>query len=146
MIPEIERAYLAGLIDGEGSIMLVGRNRANGPMLRVNVSNTDRRLLDWLAERFGGTVRVMWRSQQEVRPNERVCYSWQRDCRQCREVLEAALPYLISKREQARVAIAFSSTQKNVGRAGHPPEVVIERERLLDRMAELNARGRARAY
>jgi hypothetical protein len=146
MIPEVERAYLAGLIDGEGSIMLVGRSSAHGPMLRVNISNTDRRLLDWVAERFGGTVKVAWRSQQIVRPNERVCYAWQRDCRQCRAVLEAALPYLISKRKHALVALAFARTQKNVGRAGHPPEVVAERKRLLDRMAELNARGRARVY
>lgn len=43
-----DRAYIAGLIDGEGTITLVRKHRNENRQLAVSISNTDRRLLDFV--------------------------------------------------------------------------------------------------
>ena len=50
-------AYLAGIIDGEGSIMIwksnIDAKRRGQFNLRVNISSTDKCLMDWLVKNFG---------------------------------------------------------------------------------------------
>ncbi len=53
---EAERAYVAGIIDGEGCVQ--ARLYKNKLKLRVEVGNTARELPEWLADRLGGTVTV----------------------------------------------------------------------------------------
>jgi hypothetical protein len=48
-----EAAYLAGLIDGEGSITLSRKHRGENRQLVVSISNTDRRLLEWVVKTVG---------------------------------------------------------------------------------------------
>ena len=48
-----EAAYLAGLIDGEGSITLSRKYRGENRQLGVSISNTDRRLLEWVLKVIG---------------------------------------------------------------------------------------------
>jgi hypothetical protein len=45
-------AYMAGIVDGEGTVYY----REKTGSLRVSVTNTHRPLLDWIAERWGGSV------------------------------------------------------------------------------------------
>ena len=54
-------AYLAGIIDGEGTIVIakgkIRKGRINHPYsLRLVVMNTDIRLIEWLKENFGGSI------------------------------------------------------------------------------------------
>lgn len=58
-ISEIEAAYLAGVIDSDGSIFMGNCNGAvDGKAPMITVRNTSNRLAEWLAERVGG--RVNW--------------------------------------------------------------------------------------
>lgn len=94
---EIDLAWRAGVFDGEGCIVLnsVGT-------LRVSISNTSPAVIrsfkeypDWNLNRCSVSCLVLaW-------CNER-----------CRSLLEALLPYLRVKKEQARLALAFLDKKK----------------------------------
>ncbi|MGH8618677.1 MAG: LAGLIDADG family homing endonuclease, partial [Burkholderiales bacterium] len=43
-----DAAYLAGLIDGEGTIGLTRRHRNDQRQVVVSISNTERPLLEWV--------------------------------------------------------------------------------------------------
>lgn len=47
------RAYIAGLVDGEGTITLIRKHRNENRQLAVSISNTERRLLDFVLETIG---------------------------------------------------------------------------------------------
>lgn len=106
---------LAAFIDGEGSILVNERNgdgRTNwGSYLRVVVCNTDPRLPRWLLETFGGTIAV----QQRHHPNHRHVIKWHVSCRKAAEVLRGCLAFLLLKREQAEIGLAYQETLKGRG-------------------------------
>src|ERR1700747_2590374 len=146
VLSETDRAYLAGIIDGEGSIMMIHhkpRPNGNGTkweywVLRVSVANTDIRLIIWLLEKFGGG----FSTGKNKRPNQKDHYQWRLDSKRAEPILRAALPYLILKREQAELALKMISTYKLVGCKGHPPETIEYRRELATRIKELNRRGK----
>lgn len=45
---ETEKAYIAGIIDGEGSIMLTKFHKNQYPSPCVSISSTDMELLEWI--------------------------------------------------------------------------------------------------
>lgn len=143
MTSATEAAYLAGIIDGEGHVGAhcqragTGGRRSDSWVAFVSVSNTDRRLLDWLADRFGGAVTPVKPGTLLSKPS----WLWKREGRSAEPLLRAALPYLVLKREQADAALAILDTAENVGRRGHPPEVVELRRSLASRLRDLNRRG-----
>jgi hypothetical protein len=51
VLTKAERAYLAGLIDGEGTITLARIHKGAYRQLSVSISNTERPLLDWVRYR-----------------------------------------------------------------------------------------------
>lgn len=63
-LSDIDKAYIAGLVDGEGSIMITKQmptSRVSGNvtpqyMFRVSVSNTHKGVLDWLHSKCGGEL------------------------------------------------------------------------------------------
>src|SRR5580658_8888710 len=55
---EAEAAYIAGFIDGEGSVSLTDRgDAAHKPYPAIQLANTHLGVMEWLAERLGGTQR-----------------------------------------------------------------------------------------
>ena len=139
-----EWAYFAGILDGEGSIMLihhfprVGNNKYEFWQPTVRVSNTDERLIYWLQERFEGS-HIFLRNN---RPQQRDAWAWQARTAEISHILEGAMPYLILKWEQAEIVLEYCATHKYVGRRGHPPEMVARRRKMAERLKELNRRGR----
>ena len=56
-ITETDKAYLAGIIDGEGCINVTEDKQSTG--IRVEVGSTDPRVIDWIYRKTGiGSVRV----------------------------------------------------------------------------------------
>ncbi len=98
-VADTDKAYLAGLVDGEGSVMLV-RNRLAGIVPKVAIYNTKRSLLEWCVTVVGeGSIQC-----QRKGGNRKDCFSavWQH--RQAVRILRWVLPYLKIKREQADIA------------------------------------------
>ncbi|SHJ83940.1 hypothetical protein SAMN02745163_02672 [Clostridium cavendishii DSM 21758] len=49
---ETEKAYIAGIIDGEGSIMLQSFHKNQLPAPCVSITSTTTELLTWIKEKF----------------------------------------------------------------------------------------------
>jgi len=102
---KIDHAYAAGIVDGEGSISI--QNYSSITSLRVEVVNTDPRICLWLKERFDGRV------YQHPRTNgRRMLYKWTVASAAAGTFLKAICPYMILKKEQAEIALAYQQTMR----------------------------------
>lgn len=126
-----EDAYLAGIIDGEGSIVAGLRTRPGSARLqievRLNVCNTNAELMAWTAAHYGGRHK---RVERAAPWHDLHRLDW--ESRGMVPVLEAALPYLIVKRERAEWAIELGQTAtQTFGRGGYPAELRDRRVALV---------------
>lgn len=99
---QIDPAYIAGYLDGEGSF---GIN--NGSSIRVAVTNTYRPILEKLAAAFGG--RVSPRRHRD--PNARPAYEYKVYGKKAENLLRMVLPHLQEKLTQAALCIEFQDTE-----------------------------------
>lgn len=94
--------YLAGIIDGEGSIGTTKTGYPPNIVGRVIVANTDLRLLTALNEFFGGYMTVRSKGQKSNwKPFATLTWTG----RQAEKILVGARPFLIIKGEQADLCL-----------------------------------------
>lgn len=99
---DTDLAYIAGIIDGEGSVMRVFRNRKY-PVWVVKVNMTDRPVIEWLHS-FGGKFSVR-PSRDPGRLKEQ--YEWKLHRQlDVQAVLTAIVPYMRVKKDLAEQALA----------------------------------------
>ncbi|HEY4498775.1 MAG TPA: LAGLIDADG family homing endonuclease [Candidatus Paceibacterota bacterium] len=98
-----EAAYLAGIIDGEGTVTLTRRNRNDQRQLAVTVSSTDRHLLEYVLQIVGvGKIT----NKRMNRSNHSPAYTYQLSNRQALSLLKQIAPFLRTyKRDRARVVL-----------------------------------------
>ena len=105
-------AYLAGIIDGEGSISFLKdfsktyrehTKRGFGWRGGVNVSNTDIFLFKWIKEKFGKYG--IFNSYLDERTGLKRKHRWTLRANDTRKFLPKVLPYLILKRERAELTL-----------------------------------------
>jgi hypothetical protein len=105
-VNSLETAYLAGFVDGEGSIQ-IGRGHwqhsRRGYTLHVSAKQVDPTPLRMLSARFGGRVIRVIPNQ----PNRLIHFRWGIVGRKALAALEVLSPYLRVKRSQADLGIAF---------------------------------------
>lgn len=137
-------AYIAGLLDGEGSIV-IGMTKVTSPRprplvwpshwLQVGIVNTNKDLIDWLHRTIGGHISD--NSHAPSRKRQRPCWAWRIISNQAQEFLEAILPYMRVKRRQAELAIEFQ--KKRSGRRHIlTTEIVAERAWYKEAIAALS--------
>lgn len=98
-------AYIAGFFDGEGSIGLYVNGRGSYHLrtqLCQAVSPHSTQIFEELKSRFGGCLNTTKTN------TKRLQYSWQLNSNAC-VFLQRIQPFLIIKREQAEIAIAWNS-------------------------------------
>lgn len=147
---DTDLAYLAGLVDGEGTIGMVwnsskGRWRCNTHHLRVQVdivANTNPELIRFVVElvkSFGLSPKVVDYKTTERNPNWNAAWKvFLITIDDKKKFLNLIRPYLVAKREQADIVLQFLAR-----RGSHTKVRTSQYERLLGvRCAELNRRGR----
>lgn len=90
MILDIDRAYTAGFIDGEGSILLT-RNKAGehrSPV--VSVSNTCKPILDYLQDTWGGHIVT----HKVYKSHHKQSWIWMLKANKAIDFLNEILPFL----------------------------------------------------
>ena len=100
---QTQRAYLAGIFDGEGNLYAQRRQPASFPRWQLSVGNTDTNLMAWLAA-FGGNVRLLGRAGHNKRTKDYYCWRLTGAANVLRFLL-AVRPWLIIKRLTADEAI-----------------------------------------
>ena len=138
MATDLQLAYAAGIIDGEGCIRFYSfrQHRRLGLSwnLSLSVTNTDPRLMSWLMETLGTGKVVNKRMLGRKRP----CYQWQVSARQAEAVLRAIRPYLVIKADQADIGLASRAlVGRQQGRRRLSETEQAERIVLRDRMQVL---------
>lgn len=108
--------YLAGLIDGEGHFFIYdwdgGKNSRPQVIVGIVVANTNKEIIDWLKENYGGYKR-------SVTPKVKhwsIYYDWQLRGKAAIALAHLIEPYLIIKREQVKrlTDIKFKTVGKKI--------------------------------
>ena len=135
-LTETTYAYLAGLIDGEGTISIYLNHRGYY-ITQTSITQVNEPLIRWLQETFGGNVHNV-KNNNPNKHQER--WKWQITSTLMREHLPRTLPYLRLKRRHAEIAIEFLSGRR---RGGNPitDADLLTQEELYEEIRILNRRG-----
>ena len=102
---EIEKAYIAGIIDGEGSIMLQKFHANEYPSPCVSIASTTLILLTWIKNTVGNGKII---NKKNYNPEKHQnCYSYIVKYNDAIKLIEAVSPYLIipSKKNRAQLIL-----------------------------------------
>lgn len=137
-LKENEKAYIAGIIDGEGCITAskVKSRKSTTIHQRVRVANSDGRLTEWLHKKCGGFIANYRRSGK---PKWKSLKVWELSGRKGADLMRLILPYLVTKKEQAKLMIELSLLQLKSRKGKKYNE---ERQnKILEEYHQLNKRG-----
>lgn len=120
------KAYTGGIVDGEGCIDIHVKNTGKGHSLRLEVTNTEKCLLDFL-EKNWKLGKVMQRAPQKG--NHKACYTWRLNGKDAIKVLKSIYSFLIIKKKAANIAFKFYKTVNIVPNGVALPLVIINKRR-----------------
>jgi len=116
-LSETDKAYIAGFIDGEGSISI--KRWKSKPShqeswgTHIQITSVERNILEYISKKAGqGKIIKIKLSNYRGRENQRDYYKIAISSRRAVILLKAILPYLKIKQRQAEIAIEF---QKLIG-------------------------------
>jgi hypothetical protein len=136
-------AYLAGILDGEGSICIsktTPKGLAKSPWFAgsISVGMTSKQVVKTFKDKFGGSFST---SKPNGLGDKRI-YRWMVISQNARLVAKTLLPFLKIKKRQASLLIKFINFMDKNGRHGSRPNTLTEtalRESFRKRMQKLNA-------
>lgn len=132
---QVDLAYAAGIIDGEGSIKIFKikadylKRKTDRYQLQVQVDMVDPKAVTWLQQMFGGKL---YDHKRKPETNWRDSKRWYIVTQQAGKFLEKILPYMKVKSIHARLAIDFLKLPPK-----HP-----DKHLFWERNKELNRIGR----
>lgn len=107
---ETEKAYIAGLIDGDGCILVNRQTRKKSGtvvyQLRVVVAMNDQRPLVFLKDKLDGGLCTR---KRQYRGEWKTTYVWSLCDQRASNLLEAILPYLLVKDTTAKIGTQLRS-------------------------------------
>jgi len=139
-------AYMAGIVDGEGTIGLAINPKTGTLKPYLQVANASEDLLRWVTERYGGFLVEATRKTGVHANNPRRYWLWRVYSQQAADVVALIRPFLVVKCRQAWLLLEAWETrnpQFNYGPKVVPPETRALREGFMYAMHTLNA-GRGR--
>jgi hypothetical protein len=134
-----DAAYIAGIVDGEGTISLTRRHRNENRQLEVSISNTDIALLQFVKERVGAG-RVT--NKRTYRINHTASATYSISNRQALCLLGQLYPYLRTyKAERARMVLThyLELTPRN---GFYTAEIASKRELFIKEFLRANPLNR----
>ena len=146
--------WLAGIVDGEGSITLPRGKTRSGYIyysIRVSIPNTDARIMSKIQEL---TLHRLGKVYPHKRPSRsRPIYCWITSARRALCFLYLIIPFLVAKKEQAELAVemqrllmrqkSIKQRDRTTGRIirGEVRTDTAQRDRLVQAVKTLNKRG-----
>ena len=102
MKEDIEMAYMAGILDGDGSFSVMKSHNAYYPCIQL--SNAFKGMSEYLFEKFKGSKRV----KKPQQPHHKPLYVWSvRGLGSAKNVLNKVIPFLVLKKERAKFMLDF---------------------------------------
>lgn len=149
---ETQLAYLAGIIDGEGSIYIGNFSwnpKTQTPYYQTNmeVTNTDEGLILYLIHTFGGSY-SKYTAKQTPKNSRKPVFRWIASGKRLTHLCELILPYLVIKHKQAKIMLemrkTFAGTGAVKGKSGCQPvdkDTLDMRKMYFDEMRKLHCRN-----
>lgn len=136
-------AYLAGMIDGDGTLTVQHSGTAVG--IIVVLGNSSTKLVNWVRDRFGGGLSIHKPRSEWHRPVMQVTWCGKAALR----LVNGLQPCLTEKRRHAQILIALSELKRTydpIGPRGSRiptirPDILAKREVLIQELRQLNHRG-----
>ncbi len=134
--------YIAGLIDGEGTVTLSRTHRSEYRQLSISISNTDINILNWVLKMVGLGKIVPHKVYSE---NHRQGFTYRIVAREAMMLLKQISPYLLTyKKERAKMVI--KSLEKLTLRNGkYPPEMLEKKRKFVEKFMSLNPTNQKKA-
>lgn len=108
MKEEIEMAYAAGILDGDGSFSIMKAHGKYYPCIQL--SNAFKGMSEWLHEKFGGSLRI----KKPQQPHHKPLYVWSvRGLDSCKNAIERFVSSIILKEPQAYLMKSFVEERTN---------------------------------
>ena len=131
-----DKAYLAGLIDGEAYVGITrsatgsakGCKRGVAYRVMVSIAMTNRAAIDYA--RFVSGVGTIYSRRRPTNPKHSQAWTWNVWSRQAVGLLRQIEPYLKVKGNAARSCIEFQAAMRYPGKNGLSDEEWANRERL----------------
>lgn len=146
-LTEAEIAYIAGIIDGEGSISFSYRPRGIVVPL-VQVSNTHLALIEWLGAAISGGSICIDYGRKRRPAHHKPTHMWRCSGAVARELVSIIQPHLIVKRRQADLLLSLhEEVGIGLGQGAHhrwhirTDDEVLAIEAAVDKMRFFNRKG-----
>lgn len=138
MASEIEKAWAAGLFEGEGSVRINKHTKKNRGALLVDIANTDEQLVRFFLVRWGGVI-----TQYAAIEQRRGYWRWRCASTMAARFLTDIAPYIQSDDKRARIALGleYQSQKSKLQRVNRSNDYRIRQTLYYDRMRILNLRG-----
>lgn len=122
-------AYIAGFVDGEGTINICGTN----PAVNLSITNTNREILEYIQTQIGGTIHTRTRKSDKWK----TAYDLALSTKTAIRAILWLIPFLRIKKERAIAAIQFDSERPGRGFSWDP----VIKTQWQQRFHDFNRRG-----
>ncbi|MFN3352502.1 MAG: hypothetical protein ACK4Z5_02745 [Brevundimonas sp.] len=141
-LTDTDAAYIAGMIDADGSITVSAQDGRVKPLVCVFNSNVP--LIDWLSVTIGAGCSYRYKSGAK-RPDQdgarwNPVHRYQITGRKAQSLLTQLLPHLRVKRAQAELVLSVPMRGRDFGRAATAEQRAAAAD-VLGRIRVMNARG-----
>ena len=124
---ETEKAYIAGIIDGEGSVMLQRIHKNEFPSPCISIASTTLELLEWVKDTVG-KGRIISKKNYNIEKHKD-CYSYVLRRNDAISLLNDIYPYLIINTKKKRAELIISKYKSVTPRNGYyTDEMLIAKE------------------
>ncbi len=126
MLTNEEKAYIAGIIDGEGSIMLIRFHNNQYPSPSVSIASTTIELLQWI--KLKTEIGVIKGKKVYDLEKHKPSYSYIVKYNDAIKLLELIYPYLIIKSKKQRAYMIITEYKDLTPRNGRYSKDLLERK------------------
>lgn len=135
-VTKTELAYIAGIIDGEGTITLMRHHSNQTPSPEISVANTSLRLLQHLKKTIGSGVIIRKKIYSKKHTPS---YTWTLRSNAALELMKAVLPWLLIKDKRAQLIL--KDYKRLTPRNGRYTKQQLKRKvALVNKVRKLNER------
>ena len=137
---ETDLAYIAGFIDGEGSISIIHHaTKSKGIRwdTRINITNTNKEVLEFISNILPVKHRLFYEDERRNPSWKKRWYLVINRQKDIKLLLELIYSYLILKKKQAEIMLKFIDSRLS-HRTGRYTEYEIE---LIKKLRKLNQKG-----
>ena len=132
---KLEKAYVAGIVDGEGTVTLMKHHKNETPLPCVSIANNNLRLLQWIRHRCGGLIA----SKKKYKPHHNDSFVWSVRHDRALRFLNEIVGFLIVKKPQATLILKkYKSVTHRAGK--YTPKMLRDKMRLVAKIRKLNQR------